>query len=190
MRVSPIISLIVGGLFINYYFGLFIILIYILKYFKKHKTSLILFLLYLLSIEFFVDVNSIHENWKIIFFIIFPHLIALDDILCHEYPLSEKIDFIMGGLFALSYLNANMYMVLILIYLLTIVYNKLDIRGHVAITVYVTLSWIILHIYNTYSNVSQDYLFQTIVVIGIGMSCFFGFLFSDEDVKSSPMDNL
>jgi hypothetical protein len=172
-------------IFVNYYFGLFIILIYILKYFKKYRISLVLFLLYILSLGFFIDINSIYENWKIVFFIILPHLIVLDDVLCHKYLLSEKMDFIMGVLFALSYLNANMYIFLVSAYLLMVIYDKLHIRGYIAIAVFITLSWLILHIYNLYVNTQQDCLFQTIIIIGIGMSCFFGFLFSDEDMKSS-----
>ena len=75
-------------------------------------------------------------------------------------------------------------------YLLMIIYNKLHIRGYIATAVFITLSWLILHVYSIYANVSQGNMFQTMVIIGVGMLCFFGFLFSgDDDVKSSPMDN-
>ncbi len=188
MRISPIVSLIVGGLFVDYYFGLVIILIYILRYFKKYKISLILFLLYLLSLGYFIDINSIYENWKIVFFIILPHLVVLDDILCHEPLLSEKIDIILGILFVLSYLNEYLFMFLISVYLIILIYCKLHIRGYIAIAVYTSLFWITLYIYNQYITTSQhDKLFQTIIIIGIGMLCFFGFLFSNEDIKSSSI---
>jgi hypothetical protein len=113
-----------------------------------------------------------------------PHLIVLDDVLCHKYILSEKMDFIMGVLFALSYINANMYVFLVFAYLLMIIYNKLHIRGYIATAVFITLSWLILHLSNIYANISQSDMFQTMIIIGVGMLCFFGFLFSDEDVKS------
>ena len=79
--ISSLMAFIVGGLFVGYYYSVFVLVVFILKLFKKDGLSLMLYLLYLLSIGYFLNVSSIYTNWEVLFFIAIPSVVVLMDIL-------------------------------------------------------------------------------------------------------------
>ena len=79
--ISSLVAFIVGGLFMGFYYNLVILGVFVLKLFKKDGLSLMLYLLYLLSIGYFLNVSSIYANWEVLFFIAIPSVVVLMDIL-------------------------------------------------------------------------------------------------------------
>ena len=175
--ISSLMAFIVGGLFVGYYYSVFVLVVFILKLFKKDGLSLMLYLLYLLSIGYFLNVSSIYANWEVLFFIAIPSIVVLMDILKDDI-IYNKYDIILAFLFLLSYLNEYLFMLLILGKLFISLYNEINLRGFF---VYILFIGVGLFIFvNNYSLLNHDYLNQVIVLIALGFLSFFGFVIRRE----------
>ena len=175
--ISSLMAFIVGGLFVGYYYSVFVLVVFILKLFKKDGLSLMLYLLYLLSIGYFLNVSSIYTNWEVLFFIAIPSVVVLMDILKDDI-IYNKYDIILAFLFLLSYLNEYLFMLLILGKLFISLYNEINLRGFF---VYILFIGIGLFVFiNNYSLLNHDYLNQVIVLIALGFLSFFGFVIRRE----------
>ncbi|EHP88358.1 hypothetical protein [Methanotorris formicicus] len=173
MRVSSIIAFIVGSLFVNFYYGFFVIFVLILKILKKYNLSLILYLLYLLSIGYFVNFCSIYESWRVLFFVAIPSIVVLGDVLKDEVTY-KKSDIILALLFLLSYLNEYLFMTLILGKLFVSLHGEIDLRGFLVYFLFLGVGFLIF--VDKYNLLKGDYLNQVIILIGIGFLSFFGFV--------------
>ena len=171
--ISSLMAFIVGGLFMGFYYNLVILVVFVLKLFKKDGLSLILYLLYLLSIGYFLNVSSIYTNWEVLFFIAIPSVVVLGEILKDDI-IYDKYDIILAFLFLLSYLNEYLFMVLILGKLFISLHNEINLRGFF---VYILFIGVGLFVFiNNHGLLNHDYLSQVIVLIAIGLLSFFGFV--------------
>jgi len=171
--ISSVIAFIVGGLFVGMYYSLFIIFIFILKLLKKDMLALIIYLIYLISIGYFLNANSIYANWEILFFIVVPSIIVLDDIL-KDIKDYNKYDIAIAFLFLLSYLNKDLFIILILGKFLMSLYNKINLRGFLVYPIFVGMCLFLF--INGYDLLKYSCLNQVIVLIAIGLLSFFGFV--------------
>ncbi len=171
--ISSIIAFIIGGLFLGMYYNLFVLAIFILKLFKKDNLSLILYLLYLISIGYFLDSKSIYENYDIIFFIVIPSILVLSDILKNNY-IYERYEILWAFLLILGYFNKYIFMILVLSKLFICLYNEMYIKGVVVYILFIILFLTTFVI--GYNLLNENYLGQVIVIIALGLISFLGFL--------------
>ena len=190
MNISPLISLIVGGLLIDSHFGLFVIVVYLVRYFKKYKFSLILFLLYLLSIGYLIKINNIYDSCNIVLLIalIIPHVIVLDDLLGHEFnnlkihvkDTKIDLDIILGILYIISYFDIYLFIFIVIGHLFILLYNKTYNKWLYAVIPPILLVYGVISIFT--NTLTHSYVLQCAVLAGIGLLCFFGFLLNDSEV--------
>ncbi|ABR55992.1 hypothetical protein [Methanococcus aeolicus] len=211
-EIAPLISAIIGALLVNYYEGYFIafvyIIIYILSYLKQYKFSLILFVLYLLSIGFFIKINEFYDFWNIISFIVIviPNIIFLDKLLNPKYNslklvISNNIpkqadrlfsknnskninlDGLFGVLYILSYINIYFFIFLALCHLAIIIYNKAYSKS--VFLILISILPLIYAIMTLYKEILQySYLLQILVLIGFSMLYIFGIWVTQKTINT------
>ncbi|ADG13906.1 hypothetical protein Metin_1254 [Methanocaldococcus infernus ME] len=165
--ISSIVAFITGSVMINYYYGLFILVIFLLLMKGKKELSLIIYLLFLIFSFYYIKLSLDT------FIIALPSLLLLDYLLEENFKV-DKEEIIFSLLFLISFFNNYLFLSLVFLKLMKNLYKKYNIRF-----IFLYITYIIILV-SLLLFLDVNIFNKILILIGFGCLSFIAFLYEVE----------